>query len=111
MIRSAPSRPPIPTLFANRDLEKYTRVVWQTLRVNTNWKFASDNFNEAYHIPSVHPQFEPMIDDHYSTTLFEMYPNGHNRMVDLLLGSVSAKCVEHSGCPVLVVHDTEPPSG
>jgi phenylpropionate dioxygenase-like ring-hydroxylating dioxygenase large terminal subunit len=75
---------PIPTLFANRDLENYTRVVWQTLRVNTNWKFASDNFNEAYHIPSVHPQFEPMIDDHYSTTLFEMYPNGHNRMIEKL---------------------------
>ncbi len=75
---------PIPTLFANRDLENYTRVVWRTLRVNTNWKFASDNFNEAYHIPSVHPQFQPMIDDHYATTLFEMYPNGHNRMIEML---------------------------
>jgi phenylpropionate dioxygenase-like ring-hydroxylating dioxygenase large terminal subunit len=59
-------------------------VVWLTIRVNTNWKFASDNFNETYHIPSVHPQFMPMIDDHYSTTLFEMYPTGHNRMVEKL---------------------------
>ncbi|TCM23692.1 aromatic ring-hydroxylating dioxygenase subunit alpha [Novosphingobium sp. ST904] len=75
---------PIPTLFANRDLENYTRVVWRTLRVNTNWKFASDNFNEAYHIPVVHPQFQPMIDDHYSTSIFEMYPNGHNRMIEKL---------------------------
>ncbi len=75
---------PIPQLLANRDLENYTRVVWRTLRVNTNWKFASDNFNEAYHIPSVHPQFQPMIDDHYSTTVFEMYPSGHNRMVEKL---------------------------
>jgi nitrite reductase/ring-hydroxylating ferredoxin subunit len=75
---------PIPTLFANRDLESYTRVVWRTLRVNTNWKFASDNFNEAYHVPVVHPQFQPMIDDHYSTTIFEMYPNGHNRMIEKL---------------------------
>lgn len=75
---------PIPTLLANRDLSDYTRVVWRTLRVNTNWKFASDNFNEAYHIPSVHPQFMPMIDDHYSTTLFEMYPRGHNRMIEKL---------------------------
>ena len=75
---------PIPELMANRDLENYTRVVWKTLRVNTNWKFASDNFNEAYHIPAVHPQFEPMIDDHYSTTLFEMYPTGHNRMIEKL---------------------------
>jgi len=75
---------PIPTLLANRDLASYTRVLWLTLRVNTNWKFASDNFNEAYHIPAVHPQFQPMIDDHYSTTVFEMYPNGHNRMIEKL---------------------------
>ena len=59
-------------------------MVWVTLRVNTNWKFASDNFNEAYHIPAVHPQFMPMIDDHYSTTLFEMYPTVHNRMIEKL---------------------------
>ena len=75
---------PIPTLLGNRDLDSYTRVVWRTLTVNTNWKFASDNFNEAYHIPSVHPQFMPMIDDHYSTTHFEMYPTGHNRMIEKL---------------------------
>jgi phenylpropionate dioxygenase-like ring-hydroxylating dioxygenase large terminal subunit len=75
---------PIPSLLANRDLENWKRVVWRRLRVNTNWKFASDNFNEAYHIPAVHPQFEPMIDDHYSTTVFEMYPNGHNRMIEKL---------------------------
>ncbi|WP_380872136.1 hypothetical protein ACFB49_30870 [Sphingomonas sp. DBB INV C78] len=73
---------PIPDLLGNRDLDNWTRVVWRQLRVNTNWKFASDNFNEAYHIPAVHPQFMPMIDDHYSTTVFEIYPNGHNRMIE-----------------------------
>jgi phenylpropionate dioxygenase-like ring-hydroxylating dioxygenase large terminal subunit len=75
---------PIPELLANRDLASWKRVVWRTLRVNTNWKFASDNFNEAYHIPAVHPQFMPMIDDHYSTTIFEMYPSGHHRMIEKL---------------------------
>ncbi|MFV0278950.1 MAG: RHO alpha subunit C-terminal catalytic domain-containing protein, partial [Parahaliea sp.] len=30
------------------------------------------------------PQFMPMIDDHYATTVFEMYPNGHNRMIEKL---------------------------
>jgi len=75
---------PIPQLLANRDLASWKRVIWRTLRVNTNWKFASDNFNEAYHIPAVHPQFQPMIDDHYSTTVFEMYPMGHNRMIEKL---------------------------
>ncbi|GGD78876.1 aromatic ring-hydroxylating oxygenase subunit alpha [Croceicoccus mobilis] len=75
---------PAPTLLANRDLDNWVRVVRRKLRVNTNWKFASDNFNEAYHIPAVHPQFMPMIDDHYSTTVFEMYPSGHNRMIEKL---------------------------
>ena len=32
----------------------------------------------------MHPQFEGMIDDHYSTTVFEMYPTGHNRMIEKL---------------------------
>lgn len=75
---------PVPQLLGNRDLANWKRVVWLTLRVNTNWKFASDNFNESYHIPAVHPQFQPMIDDHYSTTIFEMYPQGHNRMIEKL---------------------------
>lgn len=75
---------PIPTLLGNRGLDDYVRVVWRTLRVNTNWKFASDNFNEAYHVAVVHPQFAPMIDDHFDNTLYEMYPNGHNRMIQKL---------------------------
>lgn len=74
---------PIPDLLATRDLDNWTRVVWRTLRVNTNWKFASDNFNEAYHIPTVHPQFVGIIEDDYTNTIFEMYPAGHNRMIEM----------------------------
>lgn len=102
---------PIPTLLANRDLENWKRVVWRRLRVNTNWKFASDNFNEAYHIPAVHPQFEPMIDDHYSTTVFEMYPNGHNRMIEKLQPSsryADAQMVKPLWAQVLSEWDIDP---
>ncbi len=73
---------PIPTLLGNRDLANWKRVVWRTLRVNTNWKFASDNFNESYHLPTVHPQMQAIIDEDYTNTIFEMYPTGHNRMIE-----------------------------
>jgi phenylpropionate dioxygenase-like ring-hydroxylating dioxygenase large terminal subunit len=73
---------PIPDLLRNRELEKMTRVVWRKVEVATNWKFASDNFNESYHLPTVHPQMRQNIEEDYRNTRFEMYGNGHNRMIE-----------------------------
>ncbi|WP_068071607.1 aromatic ring-hydroxylating oxygenase subunit alpha [Novosphingobium lentum] len=73
---------PIPDLFASRNLDELVRVVWLTVRVNTNWKFSPDNFNESYHLPTVHPQMRQMIDEDYTNTRFDMFPNGHNRMIE-----------------------------
>lgn len=74
---------PMPTLLANRNLDTLKRVVWRKVKVRTNWKFASDNFNESYHLPVVHPQMRQMIDEDYRATVFEMYEHGHNRMIEL----------------------------
>jgi phenylpropionate dioxygenase-like ring-hydroxylating dioxygenase large terminal subunit len=73
---------PIPDLLGHRKLEQMHRVVRLKIRVNTNWKFAPDNFNESYHLPAVHPQMRSMIDEDYKNTLFDMYPMGHNRMIE-----------------------------
>ncbi len=73
---------PIPFLFRNRDLENMVRVVWRTFDVDANWKFSSDNFNESYHLPTVHPELATTTDEDYKNTVFEMYPNGHNRMIE-----------------------------
>jgi phenylpropionate dioxygenase-like ring-hydroxylating dioxygenase large terminal subunit len=73
---------PMPTLLAGRRMHELTRVVWLTVRVNTNWKFSPDNFNESYHLPSVHPQMRQMIDEDYRNTVFDMFANGHNRMIE-----------------------------
>jgi phenylpropionate dioxygenase-like ring-hydroxylating dioxygenase large terminal subunit len=73
---------PIPELFAGRRMDELIRVVWLTVRVNTNWKFSPDNFNESYHLPTVHPQMRQMIDEDYKNTHFDMFPNGHNRMIE-----------------------------
>lgn len=72
---------PIPRLLQNRDIASMVRVVHRIGEAATNWKFAPDNFNESYHLPSVHPQMAAYIDEDYRDTLFEMHPGGHNRMV------------------------------
>lgn len=73
---------PVPALLNHRRMDQMVRVVWLTVRVNTNWKFSPDNFNESYHLPTVHPQMQQMIDEDYKNTHFNMYPNGHNRMIE-----------------------------
>lgn len=73
---------PVPDLLATRGMEEMVRVVWLTVKANTNWKFSPDNFNESYHLPTVHPQMRQMIDEDYRNTVFDMYPNGHNRMIE-----------------------------
>jgi phenylpropionate dioxygenase-like ring-hydroxylating dioxygenase large terminal subunit len=73
---------PIPDLLDKRGFEKMERVIWRTFEMDANWKFASDNFNESYHLPTVHPQLMANIDEDYKNTVFDMYPSGHNRMIE-----------------------------
>lgn len=58
----------------------WTRVNWMTGLVDCNWKIIHDNFNEAYHILSLHRELGTFIDDAYQNTEFELYKNGHNVM-------------------------------
>ena len=55
-----------------------------TLESDCNWKVVLDNFHESYHIPTVHPALKFFLDDTYQATQFDLYPNGHTRM--LMLG-------------------------
>ncbi len=73
---------PIPALTKTRELDQMVRVVWRTFSVDANWKFASDNFNESYHLPTVHPQLSTTTDEDYKNTIFESYASGHNRMIE-----------------------------
>lgn len=58
----------------------WTRVNWLTGLVDCNWKIIHDNFNEAYHILSLHRELGTFIDDAYQNTTFELYKTGHNQM-------------------------------
>ncbi len=62
-------------------MEKMTRVLYMTAEVNCNWKIIRDNFNESYHLPTLHPELATFINDDYTDTIFEMFPNEHNRMI------------------------------
>ena len=81
---------PIPLLMKNRDLEDSVRVVHRTFNVDANWKFASDNFNESYHLPTVHPELATTTDEDYKNTKFEAYSSGHNRMIEQAQPSLRA---------------------
>lgn len=72
---------PIGTLMEQWRMERTTRVLALTSDVPCNWKIIRDNFNESYHLPTLHPQISNVIDDALESTTFEMYPEGHNRMI------------------------------
>ena len=72
---------PIPEVYKNYPLESLVRVYWMKINLNTNWKFATDNFSESYHTRTAHPQVPPWIDQDHWTSRHEMWPNGHGRTV------------------------------
>jgi len=62
-------------------MDGMTRVMALKSDVPCNWKIIRDNFNESYHLPTLHPQIANVIDDSLEDTIFEIYPDGHNRMI------------------------------
>ena len=74
---------PTPELYKNHQFEKTIRVNQFRVALDTNWKFWSDNFNESYHTRTVHPQVPPIIDQDHFTSRYEMFPMGHNRIVQM----------------------------
>ena len=74
---------PTPELYEGHQFDKTVRVSWVRVALDVNWKFWSDNFNESYHTRTVHPQVPPFIDQDHFTSRYEMFPMGHNRIVQM----------------------------
>jgi len=66
-------------------MQDMVRTGYTTLEIGCNWKVVQDNFQESYHIPTVHPELKYFLDDGYQNTQFDLYPRGHARM--LMLGA------------------------
>ena len=72
------------------ELESWKRYVALTTVVPCNWKVVMDNFNESYHVPTVHrstgasverKRMHSGIDTNYANTRFDLSDEGHNRMI------------------------------
>ena len=57
------------------------RYLAYTVRVPCNWKVIQDNFNESYHLRTVHPEASHTIEENYGDTQFDMCAEGHSRMI------------------------------
>ena len=71
---------PFPERLAGYGLESWVRVLDLSADCDFNWKIIRDNFNESYHLPTIHPELSTFINDGLPDTLFGMYPSGHNSM-------------------------------
>jgi phenylpropionate dioxygenase-like ring-hydroxylating dioxygenase large terminal subunit len=72
------------------ELEKWKRYVALTTTLPCNWKVVLDNFNESYHVPTVHKatgspeerkRMHSGVDTNYKHTRFDLSDQGHNRMI------------------------------
>jgi phenylpropionate dioxygenase-like ring-hydroxylating dioxygenase large terminal subunit len=80
---------PMPEVYANYPMDTAVRVFWGRYHLNTNWKFATDNFVESYHTRTAHPQVPPWIDQDVDSARHEMFPGGHGRTVQPMRPSLT----------------------
>lgn len=80
---------PMPEIYKNYPMDTAVRVCWMKIDLETNWKFATDNFSESYHTRTAHPQVPAWIDQDVDSSRHEMYPQGHGRTVQPMRPSLS----------------------
>jgi phenylpropionate dioxygenase-like ring-hydroxylating dioxygenase large terminal subunit len=71
---------PLPERIKSYGIADWVRVMYLSADCNFNWKIVRDNFNESYHLPTIHPELATFINDGLPDTVFEMYASGHNGM-------------------------------
>jgi phenylpropionate dioxygenase-like ring-hydroxylating dioxygenase large terminal subunit len=73
-----------------REIHTWQRTMANTMWLPCNWKVVLDNFNESYHVPTVHMAATPdtdrqkirgAINTYFKETKFDLSNEGHNRMI------------------------------
>jgi phenylpropionate dioxygenase-like ring-hydroxylating dioxygenase large terminal subunit len=81
---------PIWDAWSDLDLHAWKRTMARSAWLPCNWKVVLDNFNESYHVPTVHMAATPdtdrkkirgNINTYYKETKFDLSNEGHNRMI------------------------------
>lgn len=73
---------PLHPILEGYKMESMTRVLNLSAVVPCNWKIIRDNFNESYHLPTLHPELQSFIEDDYKDSVFQTYEDSwHNRMI------------------------------
>ena len=104
---------PMPELYRNYPMDTAVCVFRMKINLNTNWKFATDNFSESYHTRTAHPQVPPWIDQDVDSARHEMFPNGHGRTVQPMRPSLTDRLPEgvpHPFDAILRQWDIDPDS-
>lgn len=85
-------------------IEKWKRYIAKTTTAPVNWKVVMDNFNESYHVNTVHRptgadveklRIHSGVDTSYTTTRFDMADEGHGRMI--MLGGYGGPAIDKTG--------------
>ncbi len=85
-------------------IENWKRYVARSTVIPVNWKVVMDNFNESYHVNTVHRpkgadveklRIHSGVDTSYTTSRFDMANEGHGRMI--MLGGYAGPAVDREG--------------
>lgn len=85
-------------------IENWKRYVAKTTVAPVNWKVVMDNFNESYHVNTVHKpkgadveklRIHSGVDTSYTTSRFDMCEEGHGRMI--MLGGYAGPAIDKEG--------------
>ncbi|MFK7977485.1 MAG: SRPBCC family protein [Halioglobus sp.] len=85
-------------------IQDWKRYIAKTTVLPVNWKVVMDNFNESYHVNTVHRpkgadveklRIHSGIDTSYKTTRFDMADEGHSRMI--MRGGYAGPSIDDDG--------------